>query len=154
MKKLKHNLKKGMAFVLSLAMVAGLVPAMSGGANKVQAASGSGTEPSVSAYATKTQLMDGTFAPNANGTAENYGKIVFGKKSDGTTAQEWYILGNDRGVSGDNTIIFAASPIATGQKFNSSYDNKSFAASFGVYANNPSEVGPNHYGASDLRVAL
>lgn len=52
MKKLKHNFKKGMAFVLSLAMVAGLVPAMSGGANKVQAAPGSGTEPSVSAYAT------------------------------------------------------------------------------------------------------
>ena len=154
MKRFKHNFKKGMAFVLSLAMVAGLVPAMSGGANTVQAASGSGTEPNVSAYATNTQLMDGTFAPNAEGFAENYGKIVFGKKSDGTTAQEWYILGKDNGVSGDNTIIFAASPIATGQKFNSSYDNKSFASSFGVYANNPSEVGPNHYGASDLRVAL
>lgn len=57
MKKLKHNFKKGMAFVLSLAMVAGLVPAMSGGANTVQAATGSGTEPSVTAYATKAQLM-------------------------------------------------------------------------------------------------
>ena len=154
MKKLKHNFKKGMAFVLSLAMVAGLVPVMSGGANKVQAASGSGTEPSVSAYATKTQLMDNTFAPNADGTAENYGKIVFGKKSDGITAQEWNILGEDKGVSGDNTIIFATSPIATGQKFNSSYDNKSFASSFGVYASNPSEVYANHYGASELRVAL
>ena len=154
MKRLKHNFKKGMAFVLSLAMVAGLVPAMSGGANKVQAASGSGTEPSVSAYATKTQLMDGTFAPNADGTAVNYGKIVFGKKSDGTTAQEWYILGKDEGVSGDNTIIFAASPIATGQQFNSSTSNKSFDSSFGVYASNPSDVYPNHYGASDLRVAL
>ena len=154
MRRLKHNFKKGMAFVLSLAMVAGLVPAMSGGANKVQAASGSGTEPSVSAYATKTQLMDNTFAPNADGTAENYGMIVFGKKSDGITAQEWYILGEDKGVSGDNTIIFATSPIATGQKFNSSYDNKSFASSFGVYASNPSEVYANHYGASELRVAL
>ena len=154
MKKLKHNFKKGMAFVLTFAMIAGLVPAMSGGANKVQAASGSGTEPSVSAYATKTQLMDNTFAPNADGTAENYGMIVFGKKSDGITAQEWYILGEDKGVSGDNTIIFATSPIATGQKFNSSYDNKSFASSFGVYASNPSEVYANHYGASELRVAL
>ena len=155
MKRLKHNFKKGMAFVLSLAMVAGLVPAMSGGANKVQAAPGSGTELSVSAYATKTQLMDRTFAPNADGTAVNYGKIVFGKKSDGTTAQEWYILGKDEGVSGDNTIIFAASPIETGQKFNSSRSsNKSFDSSFGVYASNPSEVYANHYGASDLRVAL
>ena len=154
MRRLKHNFKKGMAFVLTFAMIAGLVPAMSGGANKVQAASGSGTEPSVSAYATKTQLMDNTFAPNADGTAENYGMIVFGKKSDGITAQEWYILGEDKGVSGDNTIIFATSPIATGQKFNSSYDNKSFASSFGVYESNPSEVYANHYGASELRVAL
>ena len=79
MKKQKW-IRKGIAFVLSLAMVAGLVPAMSGGANTVQAASGSGTEPSVSAYATKTQLMDGTFAPKEDGTAENYGKIVFGKR--------------------------------------------------------------------------
>ena len=153
MKRLKHNFKKGMAFVLSLAMVAGLVPAMSGGANKVQAASGSGTKPSVSAYATKTQLMDGTFAPNADGTAVNYGKIVFGKNSSGE-AQEWYILGKDEGVSGDNTIIFAASPIATGQKFNASRDNKTFNSSFGGYATEPADVYANHYGASDLRVAL
>lgn len=154
MMKLKHSFKKGMALVLSLVMAAGLVPAMSGGANTVQAATGSGTEPSVSAYATKTQLMDGTFKPGADGTATNYGKLVFGKKSDGTTAQEWYILGKDEGVSGDNTIIFAASPIATNQVFNSSTSNKTFDSRFGVYASNPSDVYPNHYGASDLRVAL
>ena len=154
MMKLKHNFKKGMALVLSLVMAAGLVPAMPGGANTVQAATGTGTEPSVSAYATKTQLMDGTFKPGANGTATNYGKLVFGKKSDGTTAQEWYILGKDEGVSGDNTIIFAASPIATNQVFNSSTSNKTFDSRFGVYASNPSDVYPNHYGASDLRVAL
>ena len=153
MMKLKHNFKKGMALVLSLVMAAGLVPAMSGGANTVQAATGTGTEPGVSAYATKTQLMDGTFAPDNTGTASNYGKLVFGKNSSGE-AQEWYILGKDEGVSGDNTIIFAASPIATNQVFNSSTSNKSFASSFGVYASNPSEVYPNHYGASDLRVAL
>ena len=157
MKKLKHNFKKGMAFVLSLAMVAGLVPAMSGGANKVQAAPGSGTEPSVSAYTTKTQLMDGTFAPNADGTAVNYGKIVFGKKSDGTTAQEWYILGKDEGVSGDNTIIFAASPIATNKVFNSSTGNKtySYEADTG-YGDNSGNISVHgiHYGASDLRAAL
>lgn len=153
MMKLKHNFKKGMAFVLSLAMVAGLVPAMSGGANTVQAATGSGTEPSVSAYATKTQLMDGTFKPGADGTATNYGKLVLGKNSSGG-AQEWYILGKDEGVSGDNTIIFAASPIETWQKFNLSHDNKTFDSSFGAYASKPTDVYPNHYGASDLRVLL
>ncbi|MFR4733138.1 MAG: hypothetical protein ACLT9J_04290 [Agathobacter rectalis] len=83
MKRLKHNFKKGMAFVLSLAMVAGLVPVMSGGANTVQAATGSGTEPSVTAYATKTQLMGDTFKPDANGTATTKGKLVFGKNSSG-----------------------------------------------------------------------
>lgn len=155
MMKLKHNFKKGMALVLSLVMAAGLVPAMSGGANTVQAATGSGTEPSVTAFATKDQLMT-AFTPDANGTATTKGKLVFGKNSDGNL-QEWYILGADSGVSGgkDNTIIFAASPIATNQMFNSNLiSNKPFDSSFGVYASNPSEVFENHYGASDLRVAL
>ena len=153
MKKLKHNFKKGMAFVLSLAMVAGLVPAMSGGANTVQAATGAGTEPSVTAYATKDQLMT-AFNPDSNGDATTIGKLVFGKNSS-SVAQEWYILGRDTGVSGDNTIIFAASPIARKQAFEDDDSNKkTFASSFGVYETNPSDVYQNHYGASDLRVAL
>ena len=157
MRRLKHNFKKGIALVLSFAMVAGLVPAMSGGANTVQAATGTGTEPSVSAYATKTQLMDGTFAPNEEGTAANIGKLVFGKNSS-RVAQEWYILGKDEGVSGDNTIIFAASPIAEDQVFeNDGQKNKTDTNLWSdcVYnGSSISEVYPNHYGASDLRVAL
>lgn len=153
MKRWKHVFKKGMAFVLSLAMVAGLVPAMSGGANTVQAATGSGTEPSVTAYATKDQLMT-AFTPDSNGDATTIGKLVFGKNSS-SVAQEWHILGKDEGVSGDNTIIFVASPIATKQAFEDDDSNKkTFASSFGVYETNPSDVYPNHYGASDLRVAL
>ena len=155
MKRLKHNFKKGMAFVITFAMIAGLVPAMSGGANTVQAATGEGTQPSVTAFATKDQLKDDTFKPKDDGNASTIGKLVFGKKSDGKTAQEWYILGQDNGVSGDNTIIFAASPIATNQIFeNDSSNNKTFDTSFGVYASNPTDVYPNHYGASELRVAL
>ena len=153
MKRWKHVFKKGMAFVLSVAMVAGLVLAMSGGANTVQAATGSGTEPSVTAYATKDQLMT-AFNPDSNGDATTIGKLVFGKNSS-SVAQEWHILGKDEGVSGDNTIIFAASPIATKQAFEDDDSNKkTFASSFGVYETNPSDVYPNHYGASDLRVAL
>ncbi len=158
MMKLKLNFKKGMALVLSLVMAAGLVLAMSGGANTVQAATGSGTEPSVSAYATKTQLMDGTFKPGANGTATNYGKLVLGKKSDGTTAQEWYILGADSGVTGVNTIIFAASPIATRKAFENDWQrNKTDTTLWSDCDYNGlsiSEVYPNHYGASDLRAVL
>lgn len=157
MMKLKHNFKKGMAFVLSLAMVAGLVPAMSGGANTVQAATGSGTEPSVTAYATKDQLMT-AFTPDANGTATTIGRLVFGKNSSGN-AQEWYILGKDSGVSGDNnTIIFAASPIATGRKFEDDWRNNKTEQNLWSDCNyngtSITEVYPNHYGASDLRVAL
>ena len=153
MKRWKHVFKKGMAFVLSLAMVAGLVLAMSGGANTAQAATGSGTEPSVTAYATKDQLMT-AFNPDSNGDATTIGKLVFGKNSS-SVAQEWHILGKDEGVSGDNTIIFAAGPIATKQAFEDDDSNKkTFASSFGVYETNPSDVYPNHYGASDLRVAL
>lgn len=153
MMKLKHNFKKGMAFVLTFAMIAGLVPAMSGGANTVQAATGSGTEPSVTAYATKDQLMT-AFTPDSNGTETNYGKLVFGKNSSGTP-QEWYILGKDSGVSGDNTILFAASPIAKNQAFEDDYfNNKAFQINFGVYESAPTEVYPNHYGASDLRAKL
>lgn len=148
--------KRWLALLMCVCLIGTMIPVMPGGTNEVKAATGSGTNntPSVSAYATKAQLMDGTFAPDSGGNATNIGKLVFGKKSDGTTAQEWYILGKDEGVSGDNTILFAASPIATEQKFSSSTSNKPFASSFGVYASNPSEVYPNHYGASDLRVAL
>ena len=110
---------------------------------------------SVTAYATKDQLMDDTFAPNSEGTPQNIGKIVFGKDSSGNP-MEWYILGSDSGVSSDNTVIFATSPIVTGKMFEDDYDNnKTYQESFGTYQNNtPTEVYPNHYGASDLRATL
>ena len=54
-----------------------------------------------------------------------------------------------------NTIIFATSPIATGQMFEDDWENdKTYDISFGVYTSNPTDVYSNHYGASDLRVAL
>lgn len=156
MKAIRERFKKGTAVALTAALLAGLVPALPGATVSVKAADGTTKSPSVSTYATKDQLMDDTFKPNSKGTAETVGKLVFGKNSDGNP-QEWYILGADSGVSGgkDNTIIFATSPIATKQVFeNDSSNNKTFDSSFGVYASNPTEVYPNHYGASDLRVAL
>ncbi len=156
MKAIRKRFKKGTAVALTAALLAGLVPALPGATVSVKAADGTTKSPSVSTYATKAQLMDDTFKPNSKGTAETVGKLVFGKNSDGNP-QEWYILGADSGVSGgkDNTIIFATSPIATKQVFeNDSSKNKTFDSSFGVYASNPTEVYPNHYGASDLRVAL
>ena len=87
-----------LSIVLSLCMVMALMPQM------VFAEGETSGTPSVSAYATKDQLKDDTFAPDSSGNATNIGKLVFGKNSSGN-AQEWYILGNDTGVTGDNTVI-------------------------------------------------
>lgn len=151
----KHNiLKKGMAMALSLAMVIGLDPSFAWNLTTVHAAEAS-SEPGVSAYAAKEQLMDNTFAPDADGNATNIGKIKLGKNSDGNV-QEWYVLGKDTGVDGENTAIFAASPIAAGVTFEDSRDNKKYLDTFGAYADSstPNEVYPNHYGASGLRAKL
>lgn len=147
--RIRNRVKKGIAVLLSsvltFGMAAGIIP---GSTLRAQAANVSISEPSITFYATKDQLMDGTFAPNADGTANNVGKLVFGKNSSGE-AQKWYILGKDNGVSGDNTAIFAAEPIATDVIFNSSTIDKTY-----IYENEQKTVYANHYGASALRDTL
>ena len=151
----KKGMSKGIAKILSgllvFGMVAGLVPAIPGGTVHAKAADVS--EPGVTVYATKEQLMT-AFAPDASGTNTNVGKLLFGINAS-DTAQSWYILGKDKGVQGDNTIIFAASPIATG-KFNNEQKNKAYMKDYGTYADGDSaeECAANHYGASNLRVTL
>ena len=120
---------------------------------------------SVSAYATKAQLMDNTFAPDSNGNATNIGKLVFGKNSSGK-AQEWYILGKDQWMYTDNTIIFAASSM-TNSQFNPSQDDITIAniseddtraSLIGTYRYSknfvPTTVYANYYGISSLRATL
>lgn len=156
MKAIRKRFKKGTAVALTAALLAGLMPALPETAGSVKAADGTTKPPSVSTYATKDQMMDGTFAPENNGTASNYGKLVFGKNSSGE-AQEWYILGKDSGVLGDNTILFAASPIETVQMFDSSSTNKTYSnlwSDCNYSGASVKEVYPNHYGASNLRKKL
>ncbi len=146
-------MKKLRLFILILFMIFTVLPVSI-------KAEGDTLEPDVTVFATKEQMMDGTFAPKSDGTAENIGKILFGKNSSGNS-QEWYILGADSGVNDgkNNTIIFATSPIvATGQVFEDAPVNNKTDSSLwsdcdynGV---NVTEVYRNHYGASDLRVAL
>lgn len=101
---------------------------------------------SVTAYATKDQLMSWDYQ-------NTVGKIVFGKDGSGN-AMEWYILGSDSGVSGDNTAIFATSPIVSDIVFEDDIGNKTYDSDFGEYQTTVTMVYPNHYGASDLRVML
>ena len=142
----RKRMGKGIAKILSgllvFGMVAGLVLAIPGGTVHAKAADVS--EPGVAVYATKEQLMT-AFTPDENGTNANVGKLLFGKNASGT-AQGWYILGKDNGVQGDNTIIFAASPIATGINFSENPDKEKNYQNEIVYS--------NHYGASNLRNEL
>ena len=149
----KKRMSKGIAKILSgllvFGMVAGLVPAAPGGTVHAKAADVS--EPGVTVYATKEQLMT-AFMPDASGTNANVGKLLFGINAS-DTAQGWYILGRDKGVQGDNTIIFAASPMAT-VNFNG-LNEKDYMIEYGTYADgDPAEVCANHYGASNLRETL
>lgn len=71
--------KRILSILLTLCMVLMFVP------QTVFAEGETSSTPSVSAYATKAQLMDDTFAPDSSGNAMNIGKLVFGKK------QQWRI---------------------------------------------------------------
>lgn len=157
MKAIKKRFKKGTAVALTAALLAGLMPALPGAAGSVKAADNTTKSPSVSFYATKDQMMDGTFKPDSEGSAWHYGRLLFGKNSSGR-AQQWYILGKDNGVLGDNTILFATSPIAREKQFNSSKNNKNdknLWLDCDYYGGTSvKEVFANHYGASDLRAAL
>ena len=137
-------------------MVVTLVPQVA------YAASTADSTPSLSAYASKAQMTDSTFAPRRDGNAVNTGKLVFGKSSSGS-AQEWYILGSDSGVSGDNAVLFAASPMVTGQKFDGQVSDivQNAKAEKALEGNCqypgtavPSRVYRNHYGASALHSQL
>ena len=156
--RLIKKIKKGTAVILSAALMAGLVQFMPHSVSKVQAAAGS-KEPSVTAYATKEQLMDKTFTPNYKGISDIVGKLAFGNDEDGNI-QEWYILGKDGGVNNvkDNTIIFAADSIKKEQIFediSSGSTTKTYKEEYGNYGNNaPQEVYASHYGASELRKVL
>ena len=155
--------KRILSIMLAICMVITLVP---------QAAFAASSTPSVTAYATKEQLMGDTFDPSKDA---KIGKLAFGKNSSGSV-QEWYILGKDTGVSGDNTVIFAAGPMVTGQIFspysphdtidNPSDPNAKYVKNItlqpymditynnGIDNTAKIEVCINHYGTSELRTAL
>lgn len=162
----RNQMKKGIAALLSgvlaFGMTAGVIPGFEDSMQSVRAATG--IAPSVTAYATKQQMMDGTFATrNDTGTAANIGVLAFGKNRAKKT-QEWYILGRDKNVDGDNTVIFTVKdgiiPLTIkndAQKYSTVTTNdREYVASYGTYttAKVPKTVPCSHYGASTLRTEL
>jgi len=150
MKAVNRKWKKGMAVLMAMLMALGTAQTMPGGAVVAKAAVSS--KPSVTTYATKKELMESFRQTGSNSTI---GKLVFGKDHEGVP-MEWYILGADAGVGdGNNIAVFGVTPIIADQAFeNDNETEKTYQSKFGVYANVPAKVNPNHYGASDLRVAL
>ena len=161
----RNQMKKGIAALLSgvlaFGMTAGVIPGFEGSKQSVQAATG--IEPSVTAYATKEQMMDGTFATDwRSGTAANVGVLEFGKNSTQKT-QKWYILGKDKYVDGDNTVIFTVQdgiiPLTRpndAQKYSTTTNDRAYKDIYGTYptGKEPTTVPCNHYGASTLRAEL
>lgn len=138
-KEMKKGLKRGLAIALSAAMVVGIAPMAPGNVSRVQAEESTESGLKATVYATKDQLMN--FSP------DNSAKLVFGK-NDQENAQEWYVLGKDNGVAGDNTVIFATESMKTGE-FDSHNNSNTY-----IEGNKEYPVHPNHYGASVLRHTL
>ena len=141
------NLKKGIACMLTAALMISVVPEFPGSVARAAT-----TAPSVTSYAEKEQLMTSF---DLDGTNDTIGKIVFGKNESGN-AQEWYIVGKDSGVAGDNMVLFAASWIRElSTCFAPDKNNKSYNPAWGcTYVTPPAEVCASHYGASNLRSEL
>lgn len=138
----QRNLKKKAgALLLAAAMTVNLFPAFR---TEVHAAE----LPDNTQFATVEELKafdtDDTDADGANPA-----KVYFGNNN-----QQWWIAGSQNG----NLTLFAASPLATGQVFESNYSsNKPYNAGWGcdyTSGSAPKDVYPNHYGASPLRTTL
>jgi len=153
--KTKKRGRRIRSVILSLVLVLGLMPEIPGGEMVVHAA---GSEPGASVYATKDQLMKDLGPAGGNATV---GRLVFGKNSSGEPL-EWYILGKDTGVLGENTAIFTTSPICEASVYYPREDNSSYKGGDATYANGVvpewdryyREINGNHYCLSKVYKAL
>ena len=138
----QRNLKKKVgSLLLAVAMIVTSFPAFS---HEVYAAE----SPDSTQFATVDELKN--FDTN-NGTENKAAKIYFGNNGQ----QQWWIAGSQKE---QGLTLFAASPLATNQQFEPNWNqNKTYDSSWNCTysdSSNPSEVYPNHYGASPLRTTL
>ncbi len=153
MKRRKINFKRAVSYLLTACMAVGIV--FNAPANVVKAEAAT-VAPSAYSYASKAEL------------ATNYGvgkpyaaRVVFGKNTGGAP-QEWFILGTE---TGNDIVMFAVTPIATGQQFYTPRTGEDIFDPYYARAYDPnsgcsyqggtvSTVSSVHYGTSDLRIAL
>ena len=136
----QRNLKKKAgSLLLAVAMIVTSFPAFS---HEVYAAE----LPDSTQFATVDELKN--FDTN-NETENKAAKVYFGNNN-----QQWWIAGSQQA---QGLTLFAASPLAANQNFEPNYNqNKPYDSSWNcTYSNGaPTDVYPNHYGASPLRTTL
>ena len=180
----KCRFRKSIALVVSAALVLGLAPIVPGNIyNRAMAGSedttgnedtgdevdDSANRPSVQVYADVDTLTGKTFDPGTVGTAEAVAKLKFGKKTvDGVkTPIEWYILGPDKGIEGNNIAIFVTDNIGKEAFFDWESVITTAEADVHTYTGDEDEeyvkgkrtpdsdmVAYSHYGESNIRKAL
>lgn len=103
----------------------------------------SDTEIETTKLATVEELK--SFNTDDTDGVKNPARVYFGNNN-----QQWWVAGSQN----ENVTLFAASPLATGVEFEPDWENnKKYDSSWNCKypSDEPSEVYPNHYGASDIR---
>lgn len=152
----KINFKKSIAWILILVMMVGVghVVAALGQSIISNVKSDDTTVVSSYCFAEKEALI------TEYGFEEGMqsGKILFGLNEEGVS-QQWYLAGSDEEIEGENVVLVAANPIKTNQVFEDEGKSNKKDASLWEDCLYPSdsnitEVHPNHYGTSNLRMVL
>lgn len=146
MKQLRNIKKKVGSLLLAMAMIVTSVPVLS---HEVYAEDNE--LPGNTQFATVEQLKSFN-TDDTNDGIKNPAKVYFGYNN-----QQWWIAGHDtQSQNKENLVLFAASPLATQQKFATDQNNKTYDTQWNcTYPNTvPTSVYSNHYGASPLRTTL
>lgn len=132
----KHGLKRTLAGVTTLCMLAGF---MTLPPTSVKAEEGN-VLPTLEQFATKEELMTSFDMSTTSGKIHGQ-KVKFGKDN-----QQWYIVGKDERIDGDNVVVFSATALKQ--------DTVIYQERKDSYTYEDKEVGANHYGISVLRSHL
>lgn len=137
-------MKKLSAVLFATAMTVSTFPQLS---TPVFAQETTNELPTVEQFATVDELkkFNTDDRTTDGGDGKNPARVYFGNNN-----QQWWIAGSQNG----NVTLFAASPLATGVEFEPDWENnKKYDSSWNCKypSDEPSEVYPNHYGASDIR---
>ena len=150
----KRVFNKAAAAIVSASLILGLAPSIPGGGldtNRVQAATAE--TPSYEAYIDKNYI-----APEIGYTQPqnwNTWEELWVNTLELGVGGKWLIVGEDKYINSNNTIILAESPILTMQWQSSYISSMSWQSDFGTYSiAAPETINGGYYGGSAVRNKL